>query len=433
MSPSTPSVALSAALAAAVLMPVSAKADRIETLKVRMSADHGPFLVDGQGRAVYLFTRDARAPGTGKAHSNCTEACATAWPPVTATGTVAAEGDAKQSLIDTIQRPTKDAEKQVTYNGWPLYHFAADRGKEAATGQDVKSFQGEWYLVTPDGTKTGQGPETQAEMLRKIRDLFKKAEFKGPECIRHDAERDRYLVSNINGKMLAEDNNGFISILDPSGNIVKRKWISPDTPGVTLNAPKSMEIDGRHLHVADIGVLRTFDMESGKPVRSLKIEGASFLNDIVVTGDGTLYVTDTGTEDVPGAVYRVAQDGTVDRIAHGRDLHRPNGIDVNPDGTLSVVTYGGTTVINMTTDGDIKNRKKLKAGKLDGLIVGTGGGHLVSSWNGRHIVRIAPDGKTSVVLTDVRSPAAFDVDRKRGLLLVPEVRHDSVAVARLEN
>ena len=42
---------------------------------------------------------------------------------------------------------------QVTYNGWPLYYFVKDKQAGEATGQDVKGFGGEWYLVKPQGTK----------------------------------------------------------------------------------------------------------------------------------------------------------------------------------------------------------------------------------------------------------------------------------------
>ena len=38
-----------------------------------------------------------------------------------------------------------------------------------------------------------------------------------PESVLYDADDDRYLVSNINGKPTDKDNNGFISALSPDG------------------------------------------------------------------------------------------------------------------------------------------------------------------------------------------------------------------------
>src|SRR5690242_11480428 len=41
--------------------------------------------------------------------------------------------------------------------------------------------------------------------------------FATPESVLHDEARDRYLVSNINGKPSDVDGNGFISELSPDG------------------------------------------------------------------------------------------------------------------------------------------------------------------------------------------------------------------------
>jgi len=43
------------------------------------------------------------------------------------------------------------------YHGWPLYYFTRDEDADAPQGQDVESFGGEWYLITPDGEKVHAG------------------------------------------------------------------------------------------------------------------------------------------------------------------------------------------------------------------------------------------------------------------------------------
>ena len=101
------------------------------------------FLTDGSGRAVYLWVKDTG--GT----SACSGACAGAWPPVTATGTVTASGSAKSSDLGTITR--SDGTKQVTYDGHPLYYFSGDSGAGTATGQGSDSFGAKWWLVAPSG------------------------------------------------------------------------------------------------------------------------------------------------------------------------------------------------------------------------------------------------------------------------------------------
>ena len=108
------------------------------------SSSAGTFLTDGSGRAVYLWAKD-----TGDT-SNCTGACAGAWPPVTATGSVTASGSAKASDLGTITR--SDGTKQVTYDGHPLYYFSGDSGPGTATGQDSDGFGAKWWLVAPTGS-----------------------------------------------------------------------------------------------------------------------------------------------------------------------------------------------------------------------------------------------------------------------------------------
>jgi len=108
------------------------------------SSSAGTFLTDGSGRAVYLWAKD-----TGDT-SNCTGACAGAWPPVTATGSVTASGSAKASDLGTITR--SDGTKQVTYDGHPLYYFSGDSGPGTASGQGSDGFGAKWWLVAPTGS-----------------------------------------------------------------------------------------------------------------------------------------------------------------------------------------------------------------------------------------------------------------------------------------
>ena len=106
------------------------------------SSSAGTFLVSGSGRAVYLWVKD-----TGDM-SNCSGACAGAWPPVT--GSATASGGAKASDLGTITR--SDGTKQVTYDGHPLYYFSGDSGPGSSTGQGSDSFGAKWWLVAPTGS-----------------------------------------------------------------------------------------------------------------------------------------------------------------------------------------------------------------------------------------------------------------------------------------
>ncbi|HEV7284231.1 MAG TPA: PQQ-binding-like beta-propeller repeat protein [Kaistia sp.] len=124
-------------------------------LGVARSEQHGPYVTDAQGRALYLFTADQHGQSGQETASTCYEACAEAWPPLLSeTGDPTVSEALDPHLLGTIQRRTGTT--QVTYNGWPLYYYVKDRGPGEATGQDVHGFGGEWYLVGPEGTKVAE-------------------------------------------------------------------------------------------------------------------------------------------------------------------------------------------------------------------------------------------------------------------------------------
>ena len=108
------------------------------------SGSLGIFLVDGQGRTLYMFDGDPE--GT----SGCYDACATAWPPLATTGSPTAAGDADAKDLSTSNR--SDGILQVLYNGHPLYTYASDGAAGQTTGQGLTQQGGMWWVVGIDGT-----------------------------------------------------------------------------------------------------------------------------------------------------------------------------------------------------------------------------------------------------------------------------------------
>lgn len=125
------------------------------SLHVRQIEDIGEVLVDQEEMSLYLFEIDVQGKEGTEAESKCYEQCATAWPPLVTEGEPQAHAEAvKAELLGTIQRD--DGETQVTYNGWPLYYYAADQSPGHARGHDIEAGGGEWYLVTPEGEEAGE-------------------------------------------------------------------------------------------------------------------------------------------------------------------------------------------------------------------------------------------------------------------------------------
>jgi predicted lipoprotein with Yx(FWY)xxD motif len=109
----------------------------------------GRYLVDGHGRALYLFEADK--PNM----SNCTSACLSIWPPFTATKTPKAAPGVSASKIATIR--AAGGKRQVVYNGHPLYHYVADHNPGDTTGQGLDQFGAEWYVLAAGGGKIDHG------------------------------------------------------------------------------------------------------------------------------------------------------------------------------------------------------------------------------------------------------------------------------------
>lgn len=106
----------------------------------------GTALVDGTGRALYLFEGD-----TGTA-STCAGACASVWPPLPAPADpAAATGTGPAAQLGST--PRGDGTNQLTYHGHPLYYYVGDQNPGDTHGQGLNQFGAHWYLVQPDGAK----------------------------------------------------------------------------------------------------------------------------------------------------------------------------------------------------------------------------------------------------------------------------------------
>jgi predicted lipoprotein with Yx(FWY)xxD motif len=105
----------------------------------------GTVLINSEGRTMYLFKADSGS------QSACSGACATAWPPLLATGNPTAGTGLTASKLATITR--SDGNRQVTYDGHPLYLFVKDTKPGQTNGQGVTAFGAAWFALTPSGTQ----------------------------------------------------------------------------------------------------------------------------------------------------------------------------------------------------------------------------------------------------------------------------------------
>ena len=268
--------------------------------------------------------------------------------------------------------------------------------------------------------------------------------FKTPESAKYDEASDVWFVSNINGAPLAKDGNGFISRLTADGVVDSTHFIMGGRGGVTLNAPKGIAIVGDTLFVADIDAVRAFNKATGAKIRSwdLAKQGAVFLNDVVATPSGDVYITDTqvkfnadGSISHTGTdrVFMLARDRKSAQIAVQSDeLGRPNGIAWDArNNRLLVVPFGAGVIhaVDPTGKAALVTVAHGK-GQFDGVEVLPDGRILVSSWADSSVSLVMGDSLVRVI-GGVDGPADFGYDAKRMLLAIPMFNAGKVDIWRI--
>lgn len=257
--------------------------------------------------------------------------------------------------------------------------------------------------------------------------------FATPESVLYDAARDRYLVSNIQGRPVDADGNGFISVLSPEGTVTTLKWIEGGKNKVTLNAPKGMAIAKDVLYVADLDTVRTFDVKTGAPKAAIAIPGATFLNDVTADDAGKVYVSDSGMK-MEGSDFKptgtdavwVIEGGKARALAKGEDLGRPNGL-LADGGSVYVATFAKNDLYKLDAKGKKSEGATLPKGSLDGVLK-VGDTFYVSSWESETIYKGKLGGTFEPMLTQLKAPADIGFDTKRSRILVPRFMDDAVEV-----
>jgi len=124
--------------------PAAATPATTSSTVMTAESDLGTILVDGEGMALYLFTKDTQGSG----ESTCEGPCLEAWPPLVGEPTAGAGVD--DAKLGSIVRT--DGTTQATYNGWPLYYWVEDTAPGDTKGQAVNDV---WWVLDPEGDAIG--------------------------------------------------------------------------------------------------------------------------------------------------------------------------------------------------------------------------------------------------------------------------------------
>lgn len=236
-----------------------------------------------------------------------------------------------------------------------------------------------------------------------------------PESVAFDAKRNRYLISNIGGDPSAEDRNGFITAVDSVGQTIAQRLFTTASLGVPLNAPKGIAILDDVLYIADLTRIVTINLENGRPLDEIKVDGARFLND-VAADKTSIWVSDTRAN----ALYRYhPAQKSLERINVQGDLRQPNGLLLDEAGSVWIAAWSGA-VLHLSKDGALQVFSATPRYKgLDGIQRLPDGSILVGDHPEGTLYALSPQGAPSEVLKDLQGPADFLLNGD--LLLIPEL------------
>lgn len=242
-----------------------------------------------------------------------------------------------------------------------------------------------------------------------------------PESVILDKKRDILYVTNLNFEPRKKDGNGFISKMDMTGKITELKWIEG------LSSPKGMAILGDTLFAADVDELVLMDINAGKIIRKIPIEGAGMLNDITSDSEGNLYFTDTDRNKI----HKYSGGKVTDWQTEG--LNGPNGLLAEQDRIL-VASQGGHDFAGISIDSGARTLLADSVGRGDGIaFTGIPGYYVVSDWEGEIFI-INPDKtKNSILRTKEAGSNTADIEyiREKNLLLVPTFFKNCIVAYKL--
>lgn len=266
-----------------------------------------------------------------------------------------------------------------------------------------------------------------------------------PAAVIHEPGGDVYLVSNVSGQPLAKDGDGFIVSVSPVDGS-RELWARGGDGDVVLHAPRGMAIVDDELWVADVDVVRRFDLRSRGPVGEVLIEGASMLWGVSAGADGNVYVSDvglggdlepTGTD----AIWRITRAGEVSALIQGVELGQPSAISAQRAG-LYVAGWRDGAFFQVDYRGAKTDLSRAPQARLSGLVRLEVEGYLggrrglvptwfASSWDGGTIYRFALSGGVTPLGASLEQPGALGVDAARRRLLVPLTRSGRLHLEQL--
>jgi DNA-binding beta-propeller fold protein YncE len=237
------------------------------------------------------------------------------------------------------------------------------------------------------------------------------------ESVVYDAERNVLYASLIGNK---EDGDGSIAKISLDGKVIDTTFVKG------LQDPKGIAITKDKLYVSDLTVLVEADLQTGEVLKRHTTEGTQFLNDVAISKEGSIYVSDTSNS----TIYKLSSDGTFAAWLQSDDLEHPNGLlEVGND--MYVAAWGnrvgpegkqrqsGNFLKVAMNSKEIHKISKETLGNLDGVQVYDDEHFLISEWREGKVIKINSKGETETVLTAAKSVGDILYLPEKKLLALP--------------
>ncbi|MBL7112660.1 MAG: SMP-30/gluconolactonase/LRE family protein [Bacteroidales bacterium] len=239
--------------------------------------------------------------------------------------------------------------------------------------------------------------------------------FKIPESVAHDPAGNEYYVSNYDGYNPGQASQA-IAKISSGGKLIDAGWLTglANPTGITVHDGKLYITQRKELTIVDI---KTASIEKSYPKQD-----AAFMNDVAVSPDGDIFVSDSRKH----LIYKLEDGQLVDWLADD-DIKNPNGLHIL-DGNLFVGNGNNYLMKVDVKTKDVSSVAHLNTGIIDGIKSDKNGNLIVSHNEGR-LFRITREGeitKIADLTPEGIRMADFDINMKDGVIVIPTFTRNTV-------
>ena len=229
--------------------------------------------------------------------------------------------------------------------------------------------------------------------------------------------KDILYISLIDGAGWTADGKGGIGKLSSDGKIIDTTWITG------LHAPKGMGIVGNRLYVADMLEVIIIDMPSGKIEKKMKLDSAKGLNDITVTDNGIVFVSDSRGS----RIWRIENDNAT---LYLDSLTGINGLKAVGN---DLYVGWGKSFVKVNSQKQITKIAEVLQ-QVDGIEPIGNGDFILTAWMG-YIWYVYADGRVETLLEthqQKRNSADIGYDQQKRILYVPTFNAKTIVAYSLK-